>query len=83
MNVLTCDIVFIKLSRDRFTAQTYKPVTEFTNTIRRCVKLLHELTSWLINVHENHVIIGCQDRVELLVAHRRQLGHVPCVTLVH
>lgn len=46
-------------------------------------RLLHALTSWLINMHEDHVIISSQNGVELLVANRRQLGHVPSLTMVH
>lgn len=44
---------------------------------------LCQLTSWLINVHEDHFIIGCQNGVELLMTNRGQLGHVPGLTMVH
>lgn len=34
-------------------------------------------------MHEDHVVIRCQDGVELLVTNRRQLSRVPSVPLVH
>lgn len=53
------------------------------NTKNRYVIFLYRLTSRLINMHEDHFIIGSQNGVKLLVTNRGQLGHVPCVTLVH
>ena len=47
------------------------------------MKLQHGLTSRLVNMHEDHFIVRCQDGVELLVANRGQLGHVPSLALVH
>lgn len=47
------------------------------------VRFLYVLTSWLVNMHEYHFIVRCQDGVELLVTNRGQLGHVPGLTLVH
>lgn len=47
------------------------------------MRLLCGPTSWLINMHEDHVIIRSQNGVELLMANRRQLGHVPSLTMVH
>lgn len=44
---------------------------------------MYGLTSWLVHMHEDHVIVCCQDGVELLVTNRGQLGHVPRLTLVH
>lgn len=41
-----------------------------------------KLTSWLVHVHEDHVIAGSQDGVELLVPHSWKLSYVPRVTLV-
>lgn len=34
-------------------------------------------------MHEDHFIVRCQDRVELLMTNRRQLGNVPTITLIH
>lgn len=34
-------------------------------------------------MHEDHLVVRCQDGVELLVTNRWQLGHVPRLTLVH
>lgn len=47
------------------------------------VGFLYELTSRLINMHEDHFVIRCKDGVELLVTNRGQLGHVPRLTLIH
>lgn len=47
------------------------------------VRFLCGLTSGLVDMHEDHFIIRCQDGVELLVTNRGQLGHVPHLTLVH
>lgn len=47
------------------------------------VRFLYGLTSRLVDMHEDHFIVCCQDGVELLVTDRGQLGHVPRLTLVH
>lgn len=53
------------------------------NMKSKLVRFLYGLTSWLIDMHEDHFIVRCQDGVELLVTNGGQLGHVPRLTLVH
>lgn len=69
---------------DKHTACHFSNISALSHSMmRNSMKLLYGLTSRLVNMHEDHFIIRCQDGVELLVANRGQLGHVPCLTLVH
>ena len=41
------------------------------------------LTSSVVHVHEDDVVVGSQDGVELLVTHSGELGHVPVLSSAH
>lgn len=47
-----------------------------------CERLPVVLTARLIHVHEDQVLVGSQDGVELLVSNGGELGHVPALPLV-
>lgn len=41
------------------------------------------LTSGVIHVHEDHVLIGCEDGVKLLMVDCRKLSNVPVIPAVY
>lgn len=58
-------------------------ICRYCSTVEVNICRCRWLTSGLVNMHEDHIVIRCQDGVELLVTHRWQLSRVPSVPLVH